>query len=117
MFLVLQLCLPNTLKPGNEDVVGAMPTGDAPNTPEWSAILLPTKVQLELEVWWYMRNNHIWIQVMLCYLFGFIQAFAWTNAAQTNHQLTTVWKFHISFSQNVFQIVACEVSPNLYKPQ
>ena len=36
----------------NEDVVGAAPTGDAPTTSEWSTILLPTKVQLILEVWW-----------------------------------------------------------------
>ena len=35
----------------NEDVVGAAPTGDAPTTSEWSAILLPTKVQLILEIW------------------------------------------------------------------
>ena len=31
-----------------------MPTGDAPTTSEWSTILLPTKVQLILEVWWYL---------------------------------------------------------------
>ena len=37
----------------NEDVVGAAPTDDAPTTSEWS-ILLPTKVQLILEVLWYM---------------------------------------------------------------
>ena len=37
----------------NEDVVGAAPTGDAPTTPEWSTILLPTQVPLILEVWWY----------------------------------------------------------------
>ena len=35
----------------NEDVVGAAPTGDAPTTSEWSAILLATKVCLILEVW------------------------------------------------------------------
>ena len=44
--LVLQLSLPNPLKPRveveNEDVVGAAPTGDAPTTSEWSTILLPT---------------------------------------------------------------------------
>ena len=34
----------------NEDVVGAAPTGDAPTTSEWSAILLPTNVRLILEV-------------------------------------------------------------------
>ena len=33
----------------NEDVVGAVPTGDAPTTSEWSTILLPTKVCLILE--------------------------------------------------------------------
>ena len=35
----------------NEDVVGAAPTGDAPTTSEWSTVLLPTKVQLILEVY------------------------------------------------------------------
>ena len=35
----------------NEDVVGAAPTGDAPNTSEWSTILLPVKVRLILETW------------------------------------------------------------------
>ena len=51
---VLQLYLPNLLKPGvgveNEDVVGAAPTGDAQTTSEWSTILLPTEVRLILEV-------------------------------------------------------------------
>ena len=28
----------------NEDVVGAAPTGDAPNASEWSTIKLPTNV-------------------------------------------------------------------------
>ena len=51
--LVLQLSLPNRLKPGveNEDVVGAAPTGDAPTISELSTILLPTKVRLILETW------------------------------------------------------------------
>ena len=38
----------------NEDVVGAAPTGDAPTTSEWSTILLPSKVRLILETWWYI---------------------------------------------------------------
>ena len=38
----------------NEDVVGAVPTGNVPTTSEWSTILLPTKVQLIWEVWWYI---------------------------------------------------------------
>ena len=37
----------------NAGVVGAAPIGDAPTTSEWSTILLPTKVRLELEVWRY----------------------------------------------------------------
>ena len=40
----------------NEDVVGAVPTGDAPTTSGWSAILLPTKVWLILEVWQFDSN-------------------------------------------------------------
>ena len=35
----------------NEDVVESVPTGNAPTTFEWSAILLPTKVHLILEIW------------------------------------------------------------------
>ena len=31
---------------GNEDVVGAAPTGDAPTTSRWSTIILPTMVRL-----------------------------------------------------------------------
>ena len=46
--LVLQLSLTNPLKPyvkvKNEDVVGAVPTGNASTTSEWSTILLPTMV-------------------------------------------------------------------------
>ena len=38
----------------NEDVVGATPTGDAPTTSELSIVILPTKVHLILEVWWYI---------------------------------------------------------------
>ena len=56
--LVLQLSLHNPMKPGVKlilkDVVGAAPTGDAPTTSEWSTILLPTKVRLILETWWYI---------------------------------------------------------------
>ena len=35
----------------NEDVVAAAPAGEAPNTSEWSAILLPTKVRLMVDIW------------------------------------------------------------------
>ena len=52
--LVLQLPLPNQLKPGeNEVVVGAAPTGDAPTTSDRPTSFLSTKVRLILEVWWY----------------------------------------------------------------
>ena len=54
----------NLLKPGvqimNEDVVGAVLTGNAPTTSEWSTSLLPTKVWNLLEVWWYVipKSTH-----------------------------------------------------------
>ena len=53
--LVLQLPLPNPLKPGVNSrmkitLVGAVPTGDATTTSEWSKSLLTTKVHLILEV-------------------------------------------------------------------
>ena len=38
----------------NEDVVGAVLTGDAQTTSEWSTSLLPTKEQLIVEVWQYL---------------------------------------------------------------
>ena len=38
----------------NEDVDGVAPIGDAPTTSESSTILLPTKVQLLLEIWRYI---------------------------------------------------------------
>ena len=38
-------------KIGNEDVVGAAPTGDAPTTSEWSTILLLMKMRFILKVW------------------------------------------------------------------
>ena len=43
--------IPNVYGLENEDVVGAVPIGDAPTTSEWSTILLPMKVQLILKVW------------------------------------------------------------------
>ena len=44
----------------NEDVAWAAPTGDAPTTSEWPTILLPTKVQLILEVLQYfMLDNGV----------------------------------------------------------
>ena len=43
----------------NEDVVGAAPTSDAPNTSEWSKILLPTDICLILEFWWYYRLDKL----------------------------------------------------------
>ena len=43
--LVLQLSL---------SVVGAVQTGDAPTTSEWSAVILLSKVRLILEVWMYL---------------------------------------------------------------
>ena len=55
--LVVQLSLPNPLKLGIKSrmkTVGAAPTGDAPNTSEWSTILLPTNVRLILEVCGYL---------------------------------------------------------------
>ena len=47
----------------NEDVVGAAPPGDAPTAYEWPTILLPAKVQLILEVWWYchLKWFHSWL--------------------------------------------------------
>ena len=46
--LIMQLPLPNALKPG-----------DAPTTSEWSTILLPSKVRLILETWRYLTQRKI----------------------------------------------------------
>ena len=71
--LVLQLSLPNPLKPEveNEDVVGAAPTGDAPTTSEWSKIVLPTKVRLKLEVWRYVSFRHFRQKRPSAYFMGY----------------------------------------------
>ena len=42
----------------NEDVVGALPIGDAPTTSEWSRVLLPNKVPIILEVCRYVFIVH-----------------------------------------------------------
>ena len=56
--LVLQLSLPNPLKPGVKSRMkmsfGAAPTDNVQTKSEWSTILLPTTVSLILEVWWYI---------------------------------------------------------------
>ena len=55
----------------DEDVVGAALTGGAPATPEWSTILLPTKVQLVLEVWCCdAKAQYATIQGGGCEMFG-----------------------------------------------
>ena len=56
----------------NEDVVGAAPTGDAPTTSEWSTVLLPTKVQLILEVSRYVVMNELctwWTPVHFAFVY------------------------------------------------
>ena len=47
----------------NEDVVGAAPTGDAPTTSEWSAMLLPTEVRLILENWRYIPFTQVYRRI------------------------------------------------------
>ena len=64
---VLQLSLPNPLKPGVKsrmklNVVGAAPTGDAPIISQWSTILLSTKVWLILEMEGYVFDM-VYIQM------------------------------------------------------
>ena len=39
----------------NEDVVAAVQTGNAASTSKWLTIVLPIKVWLILEVWWYAQ--------------------------------------------------------------
>ena len=93
----------------NEDVVGATPTGDAPTTSEWSTILLPTEVRLELEVWWYIQINSLWpsdaiwcqaswstlAQVMACHLFvdktlSKLMLTYWIGLIETNGKFSEV---------------------------
>ena len=40
----------------NDDVDGAVPSGDAPTTSVWSTNLLPTKFPLILEIWRYFNE-------------------------------------------------------------
>ena len=64
---MLQLSLPNPLKPDDEDVVGAATTGDAPTTSEWWTDLLPTKVPLILEVWRYIKLTPSEAMLWFCF--------------------------------------------------
>ena len=66
-FLVLPFSLPNPLSQvDNEDLVGAAPTGDAPTTSELSAMILPNKVRLILEVWLYITRTHPDVHIQKC---------------------------------------------------
>ena len=68
--LALQMSLSKPLTPDvqveNGDVVGDVPTGDAPTTSAWQTILLPTMVRLILESWRYifLRENY-WIFIQI----------------------------------------------------
>ena len=56
----------------NDDVVGAVLTGDAPTTSEWSTIWLPTNVHLILETWrcyislWVKNKWCLYLWVLQC---------------------------------------------------
>ena len=54
-----------SLWPSYQFGVGAAPMGDAPTTSEWSTTLLPTKVQLILEVWRYIHLHHKYCTEMM----------------------------------------------------
>ena len=67
----------------NEDVVGAVPTGDAPTTSEWSTILLPTKVSYIRDLTVYGLPVHLY---PLCSLCGLLVMGLWMfeNKADSN---------------------------------
>ena len=59
LHLILPLSLPNPLKPDvklRKKMYLEQHWCNAPATSEWSKILLPTKVWLILEVWWYIAT-------------------------------------------------------------
>ena len=82
----------NPLKPGveNEDIVVAVPTGNAPTTFELSTILLPTKVHLISQVqqymkimirWWFYCSNvsdHIKMDILYGKTDGYQHVFEWS---------------------------------------
>ena len=92
-------------------MVGAALTGDAPTTSKWWTFLLPTKVQLVLEVWWYSKEMpHIilWMRYrasLVSSMYDFYSAFviskgghfllSWINfkipAWISNHMPSKVW--------------------------
>ena len=76
----------------NEGVVGAVPTGDAPTTSEWSTILLPARVRLTLEVLRYVMtllHSHIGGLVQDCNI-------SITNALEILLSFTKPWIWTVS---------------------
>ena len=49
---------------GNEGLVGAAPTGDAPATSEWSTLILTSELPLILEFWRYVENTVVADEMM-----------------------------------------------------
>ena len=82
----------------NADSVGAAPTGYPPTTSEWS-ILLPTKMRLILEVWWYMKHNGIWYTISN-YLAMIKIRFNWDTHEDVIHL------FHVTSMQNELHTTA-----------
>ena len=72
---------------GNEDAVGAAPTGDAPTTSEWSTISLPTQVRLILETWRYIK-----LTATQLFLWHIVQADS-KESVETQYQSSSVREY------------------------
>ena len=91
----------------NEYVVRAVPTGDAPTTSEWSRILLPIKVRLIAEFFWWLSMNFLRHDIFqfarydcevddsfLNELIHYLHSISDTDRNIINYDITLAWPWH-----------------------
>ena len=108
--LVLQLSLPNTLKAReveNEDVVGAVPTGDAPTTAVWSTFLLPTKVRLVLETLRYVPPKWAYNAVVTTYKVNTPSMNIWWRSGQLERLQRFLYRVDM-YAEEFFLHIVCK---------
>ena len=110
--LVLQLSLPNTLKAReveNEDVVRAVPTGDAPTTAVWSKMLLPTKVRLILETLRYVPPKWAYNAVVTTYRVNTLSMDIRWSSGQLERLQRFLYRVDMYADEIIFHIVSKQI--------
>ena len=94
-------------------MVGAAPTGDAPNTSEWSTILLPIKVPLILEIWRYLNQIGDIIAQRSCICIQLIYTSIFPRGPFYSHGLTLIpaWINNHTHHRVWVKLLACFQTP------